>query len=343
MAGLPKAIQAQLDAAEVIEQQIALELNPEAPPAQPAANTPEPPAPPAPAPAEPQPAAVAPAQPAQEPPPAAPVVDDGAEARYRSLKGKYDAEVPRLHTELRETRTMVQTLLQERARAAQQPPTPAAPEQPLVSSKDEDSFGADLMEAMVRIAGQVAERSVAKLGSDLRKEFGAVQERVGQVSQRQEQTAEQMFWNQVRALVSDWDAVDLDPRWKDWLDTRPDFSVLSYYQLARAAIESGNPEGVARIVGKWKESLPPQAPADAPTPPAPPPAPAPTPQQELSRQVAPKTSRASPPPPPSGQVWTRAEYEQVYDPRWTRANDPAEVAKQQAAADLAVQEGRVRF
>ena len=341
-AALPKAIQAQMEAADAIEAQIQLEVNPEAPPAQPAVNTPEAPVLEAPQPAPAQPPAPVAQQPAQEPQQPAPANDDdGYKAKYLTLEGKYRAEVPRLAAQVRELNELTAQLLKERNTPAQ-PATPpqAQPEQPLVSPTDAEEFGGDLMTAVARVASEAAQRAVAQALDGFKREVGVVQQQVGKVAERVEKSAEEQFWDRVRGHVSDWDAVDADLRWVEFLNTSPKFSTLTYRQLAAGAVQDGAPDKIAEIVELWKATLPPQPQSEQP--PAQPQPPA-APKPNLAAQQAPTHSHASPPPQPAGKIWSRAEYEEVYDPRWIRRVGPEESAKQQAAADQAVAEGRVRF
>lgn len=324
---LPKAIQEQLEQAEAIEKRIAEEQaarqaqqTPAAAPAAPAAGNTEPAQPVAqPAPA-PEPTVAAPAE-----PPPAPV---DYEARYKALKGKYDAEVPRLHAQVKESNAIVAKLLED-AKKAQQTPEPKV-ESPQVDQNDAENFGADLMEAVMRVSQRAVDSAIAKL----REELAPIKDRVVAVAEAQEQTQEQQFWARVEALVPDLRAVEQDPRWAEWLDTTPDFSTLTYREIAMAAINRGDAEKVASLMGVWKSSLAPQ-PAAAQT--------KRTPKAELAAQVAPKVSGASVPEPTAARIWTKAEYEAAYDPRNYRLLGQERADQLQAEADRAVAEGRVRF
>jgi hypothetical protein len=337
-AALPKSVQAQLEHADAIEAQIQREVSGEASPAAqaPAADPPTAPAvePAAPAtPAEPaQPVAQ---QPAQEPQ-SAPAANEW-EAKYKVLEGKYRSEVPRLAQQVRESNQLVAQILRERQQQPQ-PSAQPAPEQPLVSQNDAEEFGADLMTAVARVAGEVAGRAVAQAMEDFRKEIGAVQGQVKTVSDRVEKSAEEQFWDRVRGLVPSWDQIDADPQWAAFLDGAPEFSTLTYRELAGAAFQSGSAEKIAKIVETWRG----QSTSARPAQPQAPAQPAQS-RPNLSHQQAPTTSKAAVPTQPAAKIWTRAEYEQVYDHRWARQVGPKEAAEQQALADQAVQEGRVNF
>jgi len=330
MTALPKAIQAQVEAADQIHQQVygdgaqSAPVAPETPPsAEPAA--PDLVAQPAPAP---QPAPVAPT----------PVQDDPWERRYAALQGKYNAEVPRLAQELKEAKTLLAQALESR-----KAPEPAKANEPLVSPKDADAFGSDLMEAVVRVATRVALEQAAAAEARIRKELESVRGEVGQVSERHARSAEQLFWDRVVELVPDWEAVDNDSRWHTFLNSTPDYSTLTFRQMAEAAIGAGNADKVAKLVDTWKGTL--QAtPAPAPAAPTPPQPSAPGGQRpELERQVTPTTSRGSNPPAPAPKIWSRQDYESAYDPRNVQLYGAEQAARMQADADQAVAENRVRW
>lgn len=97
------------------------------------------------------------AQPSEEPilsnqPPevAAPPQDNVWEQRYRTLEGKYQAEVPRLHTANREMQRQIDELS---ARTAPKVETPA--EEGLVTEKDVTDYGEDLLDVQRRVAREV--------------------------------------------------------------------------------------------------------------------------------------------------------------------------------------------
>jgi hypothetical protein len=331
-AALPKAIQAQLDQAEQIHNEV-YGGTPEAPnPAQAVSDIPANPAPNV--------AASVTIEPAAPDTQTAPVAtpapaDDAFERRYNVLRGKYEAEVPRLQQQLKENQAVLNQLLEERKKANEAPPAPTKAES-LVSPKDEENFGADLMEAVVRVATQIAKHEMATAELRLRGEFEAVKGQIGQVADRQVKTAEQLFWDRVSELVPDWMQVDEDARWHAFLDVTPEFSTLTYRQLAGAAIEAGDAGKVAKLVQAWKNTF--QAATTAPAAPA-----QPTRTQELARQVAPDTSRASSTPTPQSKLWTRADYEAAYDTRNVSRFGAEKAVQMQAEADQAVAEGRVQW
>ena len=136
---LPKAIQQQVDDADAFVAQ----LNGQPP----AGDTDPKPDPEPNTDPEPQP------QPVSQEPQPSPIPDVSEEtwqAKFFTLKGKYDAEVPRLHSQMRELNTQVQTLLAETAARAAKPTPEPTPAKTLITEQDKEAFGSDLLDLIDR-------------------------------------------------------------------------------------------------------------------------------------------------------------------------------------------------
>jgi len=329
---LPQAIESQAADAENLRKQLY-----EPPVEDDDAVPPEPPAEPP----------VADVVPLPTPQPAAPAPGTPGEdatywkKRFETVQGKLDAEMPRLYAQLREQGQHVASLQAQLAQHAT-PPTPKddAPPQ-LVTQKDIDSFGEDLLDAVRRTAREEIQRIIAVERAALNKQFAAMEQQVGQVSNRVEKTAADRFWESVVALVPDWLSIDADPAWIAWLDTTPEFASSTYRELAGQAIQKGDPKKIAKLVDAWKRTgggAPPTP--EIPSVPATPTVPSPA--SELSAQVAPSSVRTGAAP-TAKRVLTRADYEALYDVRNVQRYGAQKAAEMIAEADLAVAEGRVRW
>lgn len=318
---LPKAIQAELEAAEAIEKQLAAEA------AAPEGNT-------DPAPAEPaQPSAPESAKVTEPTPQSTDGEEESWKRRFETLTGKYNAEVPRLHQQLKDQRSEFEQLRQELEAMKVKPTEPEAPKEQLVTSNDEETFGSDLIDVMRRVTREGLDALSNRLAK-LEQRLDAVAElpkQMEQVVKHQVQTEEQRFWAAVEALVPDWTQVDTDPRWVEWLGLTPDYALVTYRELAQDAIRAGHPDKVANLVNAWKASVGiTTEPSKSDT------------KQELARQVAPSKSNASATP-AAKKIWTGAEYERAYDPRLSAEMPESEIEALQAEAELAYQEGRIQW
>lgn len=284
------------------------------------------PAPPAPTPA-PSPPQAAPVQAVPQPPVQ---TEDAAywKQRFDTLAGKFDAEVPRLHQQLRDQHERLQALHAQVEQAAA-PPATGSP----AMQQDIDSFGEDLVDFVRRMA----QEQIAVERAQLEKRFGAVTQQVEQVHGYVAQNETNSFWKEVVNLVPDWSAVDTSPSWIQWLDTTPEYTEATYRQLASQAIEKGKPEKVAKLVDEWRKATGQAHPGNGAQPPAPA-----QPQPSLSSQVAPSTVKSGSAP-VSRRVLSRSDYETMYDVRNVQRYGQQEAARLIAEADAAVAEGRVQW
>ena len=272
---------------------------------------------------------------AEENPPAPPQsAEDAAywKKRFETVQGKLDAEMPRLFQQLRDQGDTIKQLSAQLEAKSAPPPTQ---EEQLVTQKDIDAFGEDLIDAMRRTAQEEARKAYAAERAALEKKFGAMESQVGEVTQRVEKNSADSFWGEVVKLVPDWTAVDQDPAWIAWLETSPEFATNSYREIAMGAIQRGNASKVAKLVETWKKE------AGRAQPPLPS-VPSRQQQSELERQVAPSTVRSAST--PAGQkILSRVEYEALYDVRNVQRYGEKRAAEMIAEADLAVAENRVRW
>lgn len=315
MSDLPKAVQAQLDAAEALQAQL---VNPA-----PIEGNPE----------------VAPVTEAQTPQPVETVVqetrvtepnpDNNWEQRFRVIEGKYRAEIPRLHDQNRELSERLEQALKALEAKAQ----PPVEDKKLVTDADVESFGEDMVDMVRRAAREEFDALAKKFAGELDKRFGAVAAKVEQTEQVVVKSAKDKFWDAVDTKHADFEAVNSDPRWFAFLDTRIPGSRLTRRTLAEKAIAELDAEALIEQVSLFKESLP-KAEPQQPTKPKP----------TLNSQVAPNTSGASnPSPDPVGKIWTGAEYAAALDHRNMQRMSRADYDALVAEAETAFAEGRVRF
>lgn len=248
--------------------------------------------------------------------------------KYNTLKGKFDAEVPRLYQALKERDAQLQSLLSRLEQLEKQPEQTT--EEPLVTKKDEEEFGADLVSMVRRAAKEEVRVAVAAVMKEFDSKFSAFLQQVNAVQTKVQMSEAERFWNRVRSLVPDWDNVDTDPDWIDFLDTSPDYTTETYRELATKAIQASQAEKVAKLVEIWRGNKNPAPSVTVPNP-------------ELQRQVAPSTVKSSTPVQPAKKIYTREEYEALYDVRNEQRYGAKRAAEMRAEADLAVAEGRVRW
>lgn len=313
---LPRAIQEQVDAVDAMVAQMTGQTgNPETTAANDPPPVPEPP---------PQPTS-------QEisPPPAV-VPEETWERKYLTLKGMYDAEVPRLHAQMRELNAQVQALIAENATVkAAQSTTEVSSVKPLITEQDKEAFGSDLLDLIDR-ATESKIAGFRERESQLLNEVKELKGKLGNVTERQVVSDKDRFIAGLSQQVPDWEALNVDQGFLAWLAEVDPVYGLPRQAALNNAYEALDATRTAAIFKQYKLTLP-QAPAK--------------PNQELQRQVAPTRSRTSTAPATSSaepRIFTQGEIAQFYD-EWRRgyiAEADAVKIEQEIAA--AVSAGRVR-
>jgi len=221
---LPKQVEAQLRELEQIEKQIAESQNPapadpepqskDNPPAEP--STPEPPA-----------QQQVPVESKPEPTEPA-IAEETWQSRYIALKGKYDAEVPRLHADVREFKAQLEKLQKAVETKPVETKKPAVAEK-LVTDADVQAFGEDLIEVQRKVAREVAGTQVS----------------------------EASFEQRLYRMVPNFEAINADPKWIAWLNEVDPLLRAPRSTVAQQAFNRGDAEGVAHYVTMFQQSIAP--------------------------------------------------------------------------------------
>ena len=315
---LPKQVEAQLRELEALEKQLTEANNPA--PAEPTPTPAEPPQDPQPAPTEPKPVEPTPT-------PTEPVVaEETWQQKYKTLKGMYDAEVPRLHADLRDLKAQVDNLRKAAETKPVEPAKPATTEK-LVTDADVEAFGSDLIEVQRKVAREVAAEFRGELEA-MRAENEKLRE---QLTTTGTQVSEASFEQRLYRMVPDFEVVNADPKWIAWLNEVDPLLRAPRASVAQQAFNRGDAEGVAHYVSLFKQSIKPVEPAADKT-------------EELERQIQPNRSATSAPPASQkGKIYTNADIEKMF----RKATDLGvkgrleEARKLEAEIDAAFMEGRV--
>jgi hypothetical protein len=315
---LPRQVEAQLRELEALEKQLAEGQNPA--PADPVPTPAEPPQDPQPQPAEPKPVEPTPT-------PTEPVVaEEKWEQKYKTLKGMYDAEVPRLHADLRDLKAQVDSLRKASETKPVEPAKPKAAEK-LVTDADVEAFGQDLIEVQRKVAREVAAEFRGELDA-MRVENEKLRE---QLTSTGTQVSEASFEQRLYRMVPDFEAVNADPKWIAWLNEVDPLLRAPRSSVAQQAFNRGDAEGVAHYVAMFKQTITPvEQKADK--------------TEELERQLQPNRGATSAPPTSQkGKVYTNSDIEKMFrkaaDLGTKGQTDAAK--KLEAEIDAAFMEGRV--
>lgn len=243
--------------------------------------------------------------------------------KYRTLQGMYDADVPRLHTQVKElTQQLHQMQLQMEAK-----PAPTETREHLVTDADKEAFGEDLIDLQRRIAQEVAGHYDAKLS--------AYESKIEALERRLLQTGDQVgtmtFEQKLHRAIPDFADIDADPRWIAWLDSiSPDIRAPRRL-LAEQAYKNGDIEGVVHYVNLFRSTLEPAAKPDKR-------------QSELNRQVAPsRAASGNASVTPQGKQYTMGQWGALYDTvaKLYAKGSGDEAQKLEAELNAAMTQGRV--
>ena len=244
--------------------------------------------------------------------------------KYSTLNGKYNAEVPRLHQQVKELAAQLDAVYQQMQ--AQQKPKEDTEQSSLVTDQDREAFGDDLIDLQRRVAHEVAGVYEAKMASYEAK-IAALEQRLMQTGN---QVGEMTFEQRLLRAVPDFDQVNTDPRWIAWLDEVDPLLRGPRRTVASQAYNNADVAGVAHYVNMFKAAhgTPKQD----------------TRKSELERQVAPSrvnsgTAQAA----PQGKTYSMNQWNAAYDrvAQLVSSGKYDEATKLEAELSTAMQQGRV--
>lgn len=210
--------------------------------------------------------------------------------KWRTLQGMYNAEVPRLHSTNRELQARVSQMEQllSTLSAAPAQPTPAPT---YVSDKDKEEYGESLdvmrkvsREELVPLLGKLSqmEQAINHIAGSLQQQ---IVPQVQRVVQQQALSAEDQFWNALSSTVPNWQQINNDSEFQNWLlevDPMTGVSRQVYLEQAQNNLDVGRVKSFfdtfVQITGKYKANANAQPNRSA---------------SELERQVAPGRGRGT--------------------------------------------------
>jgi hypothetical protein len=331
MSALPRQVQEQADEAERIEQELYAANEEVAPPQDPVAEQPPEVEPP---PDEVEQPVAQEAPQAQEAPKPQPSDEDTWQKRYLTLQGMFNAEVPRLNGRIKELESQLQGAI-EQFKAQRQAPEAVKPER-LVTEKDEEAFGSDLLDVVKRQAKEIIQAERAQFQQvieQLRAENEKLHHQMGSVSERQGVTDRRAYLQALEREVPAFGQINTDQRFLAWLDETDPMTGLSRKAYLDDAFQMLDVQRTAAIFNSWPGAKPVQSPK-------------PSPKAELAKQVAPSASRtaSNPTANPNERVWSMQDIDAFYRDmsRGTYRGKDAEAQRIEAEIDLAVSQGRVK-
>jgi len=217
--------------------------------------------------------------------------------RYQTLKGKYDAEVPRLQSEVRNLQEQMLTLRQENEslKKAEPEKTKDPPQEDSLNYDELDAYGPEF-----RKLGETL-TAVVKRNEQLEAEIQKLNGSVESVQQASVKDAYEKFLDKVRSEVSgmggNFDTLNTDPAFLAWLHQVPPGSQYQRMALLNDAERRHDVVQCRAIFKEYIDTQPKdQGKKDPPPNVQPPPSPDP----------------GNPGDQPSGKQWTRKDIKQFY-------------------------------
>lgn len=259
--------------------------------------------------------------------------DQNWKQKYKTLQGMYDAEVPRLHQQVKELMAEMSTLketIDTKAKEVEQAKEEANYERlkNLVTDEDRQEFGEDLIEVQRKVAREETAELYKQLEA-IRAENDKLRE---QLTETGTQVTTASFEQRLNRLVPDFETVNVDPSWIAWLNEQDPMLRAPRMVAAQDAYSKGDAEAVAYYVDLWRKSQ----------------APEPKKQdsdKELESQIQPSKSAASEATPaPKGQYYTSDQVRNMFlkVTQLGKMGRVDEARKLEAEIDAAYMQGRVR-
>jgi len=280
-------------------------------------------------------------EPRQEPAPAAPQQPDALEQKYRSLQGKYDAEMPVLRGQVQTYERINQNLaaqvaqLTEQMTQMQQAKPVQIPAAQAVTDKDVETYGSDLIELIKRVSGADAQAVAQAMKGEISSLARTVASDVVAVKQNLQQTDRVLYDQRLTEAVPNWREINVDQGWLSWLN---EYDPLLGTTRQTALTDAYNKFDDVRTIAFLKAYI-----ATVPRSQDP----APTPRDELARQVSPRAAQSNQPAPTAdqgGRIWHQQEigdfYRDLLQGKYKHSPARAEALKKEI--DEAVASGRVR-
>lgn len=166
-----------------------------------------------------------------------PKVDPKYEQMYRTLKGKYDAEVPRLHQRLAELEQELRSKGETKTAAEVESITPDKARDMLtglVTVEEMNELGDDALVLYAKIASGAAKAQQTKLADEMRQEISDLKSQI--VTSKM-----QDVWDAVEAAhPGARDINENDTEWADFLDGVEPLSGLTYREIGVRAANNGD-------------------------------------------------------------------------------------------------------
>ena len=256
----------------------------------------------------------------QEPPTPQPTIDsppppqeESWEHRFKVLQGKYNAEVPRFAHENKDLKGRLQSLEDQLEEMKN-----VKPPELLVRPEEIEQYG----EGLIDVARRVAREELASKDAMIAK----LKTEIDSVKSVQSHVVQDSFFRSLTEMVPDWEALNADANFLNWLDGVDDLTGETRQSLLGRAEQQRDPVRAAKFFNTFKKTSQSWAAQSA---------------ASMEQQIVPPTNQA-PSTPQSKKIWTRAEITTFYDRVRRGTITDADAFAIEADIASASVEGRIR-
>lgn len=165
----------------------------------------------------------------------APKPETDWEQRYKTLQGKYNAEMPRMNAQIKDLQEVISQL--QKPPATPEPVRPSdIPQQKLVTDSDIEDYGEEFIDVVRRVAKQEYDPVIQRL----EKENQQLRSQVGGVTSGLQQNARERLLSSLEARVPDWREINNSDDFIEWLSHYDPFSGQKRHDLLLSAFEENN-------------------------------------------------------------------------------------------------------
>jgi prefoldin subunit 5 len=169
------------------------------------------------------------------------------EQKFRTLQGKYNAEVPRLHDQVRQLSADVRKLTEEKEAAQEARETVSAAADEL--NKEVYAEYGEEFEKMAETINLLKTQLTA-----VTKENASLKDSVGDLEVSSSQAVQDRFYSDIAAVVPNWKEINADPKFLDWLTTIDPMTELSYQDYLNHAADNLDSAKAINIFKQYNES-----------------------------------------------------------------------------------------
>jgi len=160
---------------------------------------------------------------------------------YNVLKGKYDAEVPRMAEELRSLRSELDKVKRQKEEAEQNSE---------IQGIDPEDFGeyGEEFQALAK-----SQKDLLEANKKLREELNQIKDSVGSVEETQRTTVQNSFYSRLNELCPEWGRLNKDQGCLDWLQTVNPYTGDLRINSMQSAEQRGDAATVAAIFNEYRQ------------------------------------------------------------------------------------------